>query len=368
MLKNPLIFSTILLINTTSCLAVEGLHINGMVEKKITLPNQQTKIIQLMRISLSPAVSTTLSNHAMFILQNSNHRFAPQSSDLPSAKFIGMNGEPVLDQGNWGTCATFATTGAVNAIYPLADNARISQLCNLEVGRTLKNGSDGGWNGSTGETVLKQINQYGYIDLAYQTQKGCGGLKKYPLKGKKKGKAMTIANFTAHSQMHFTEKDWTPIVAEQSDSKPLTPAQADNAINNIKTAINSGYRVIFGTLIDPNVGDVGTAGKYNGSDQDAWVMIPTIQIDLQKNIEMEGHEMIIDGYDDTACATVSYAHQPKNTEQQCGLFRLRNSWGTDAGYQGDYYMSYDYFKAMMMDAHAIGIDAQDKFIPAKTKA
>lgn len=363
MLQKPLIFSTLLLISTTG-LAAEGLRVNGTVEKTITLSNDQTKTIRMMRIALSPTVSEILSNHAALILQNPNHRLTAQSSDLPSAQYIGMNGEPVLDQGNWGTCATFATTGAINAIYPLSYNARISQLCNLEVGRTLKNGDDGGWDGSTGETVLKQVNQYGYIDLSYQKHKGCGGLKKYPIDGGKNGKAMPIAQFTAHSQMHFTEKDWTPIIPETPDFKPLTPTQADIAITNIKTAINLGYRVIFGTLIDPNVGDVGTAGTYDGADQDAWVMIPQIQRDLKKNIEMEGHEMIIDGYDDTACADVKYKHQAKGTEKQCGLFHLRNSWGFDAGDDGDYYMSYAYFKLMVMDAHALGEDVRDQFVPA----
>lgn len=107
---------------------------------------------------------------------------------------------------------------------------------------------------------------------------------------------------------------------------------------------------LFGTLLDENIDDVGSAGTYNNVAEDAWVMTKKIKRDLKKNDNIGGHELIIDGYDDAACATYREDHE---TKQQCGLLRIRNSWGTDAGDQGDYYMSYAYFKVMVDEAHEI---------------
>lgn len=45
-----------------------------------------------------------------------------------------------------------------------------------------------------------------------------------------------------------------------------------------------------------------------------------------------GHEIVIIGYDD---------------KQE--LFKIRNSWGTKIGENGNYYMSYRFFNAMVWD-------------------
>lgn len=68
--------------------------------------------------------------------------------------------------------------------------------------------------------------------------------------------------------------------------------------------------------------------------------------------------MVIDGYDDNACAT--YQTKDGTQKQQCGLLRLRNSLGSQAGDAGDYYMTYDYFKAMIIEAFVIGKNVRRK--------
>ncbi len=343
-----------------------GLRVDGPVPTQITLANHQQKTIRLMHITLSPTTSQKLAANVSHILKHPTQFGLLRSGDLPAAKYLGMNDFPVLDQGQWGTCATFSTTAAIDAMFPLVDESQVSQLCNLELGVTLNNageGTDGGWQGSFGYIVLGQINQYGYINKQYQHTTGCGGLKNYPTDGYDNGSAMTIADFSANSNMNFTANDWTPIVAFNGNFSPMDPATADKALTNVKNALNQGYRVVFGSLIDPNVGQVGAAGTYNSIDNVAWVMTPQMQQDITSNQNMEGHEIIIDGYDDNACAT--YNDTSGTSQKQCGLLRIRNSWGPSAGDQGDFYMSYDHFKGMVIEAYAIGDDVKDKFKPVQ---
>ena len=68
---------------------------------------------------------------------------------------------------------------------------------------------------------------------------------------------------------------------------------------------------------------------------------------MQSQIDIAGHEMIITGYDDRAVAIDDHGRAHK------GLLTLRNSWGALAGDKGDFYMSYDYFKAFVMEVQRI---------------
>lgn len=336
----------------------QGLHVDGSVPHKIILNNNQTKIIRLMNISLSPMVAKKLSARASDIIQNPYRGDLMNADDMPSAIRVGMNGESVLDQGQWGTCATFSSSGAINAMLSLSGDSEASQLCNLAVGKTLQNGTNGGWNGSFGYLVLGQISQYGFVNKQYQHAHGCGGLKKYPADSDNSGSAMPLAKFTANAAIAFTANDWTPILSYDGTFAPVDSATAAKALNDVKKALNKGNRVVFGSLIDGSVGEVGATGSYNGISNDTWVMTSGIQQDFQNDNPMEGHEIIIDGYDDNACAT--YTDNSKSVKQ-CGLLRVRNSWGASAGDQGDYYMSYDHFKGMVIEAYAIGHDVKNKF-------
>lgn len=350
--------------STYQSLLEHGLRVDGPISKQITLSNHQKKTIRLMNITLSPIASQKLAANISYILKHPTQHGLLRSSDMPAVQYLGMNGFPVLDQGQWGTCATFSTTAAIDAMFPLSGESQVSQLCNLELGVTLNSldGADGGWQGSFGYLVLGQISQYGYINKQYQHENGCGGLKNYPVASYDNGSAMTVADFSAHSNMNFTSSDWAPIVAFNGKFAPMDPKMADRALVNVKNALNQGYRVVFGSLIDPNVGQVGAAGTYNGIDSVAWVMTSQMQQDIASDQNMEGHEIIIDGYDDNACAT--YLEGTTETKQ-CGLLRIRNSWGPSAGDQGDYYMTYDHFKGMAIEAYAIGDDVKDKFKPVQ---
>lgn len=267
---------------------------------------------------------------------------------LPPKVDLGMNQVPVLDQGPWGTCATFATTAAIDAFYPLKKDARISELCNLALGESLDPSArnEGGWNGSSGRRVLGQISQYGYLPVSYQTSKGCGGLKVYPVNSTEShGTTLSVAEFKRQSIKTFTEQHWQPLPVfdEQDDFAALTA---------VKNNIAAGYRVIIGVVVDPNADRLGVIGRYHGVTA-TFVLSPQIISDILADKDLAGHEMVITGYDDNACAEYQDVASAK-TRRECGLLTLRNSWGSLAGDAGNYYMSYYYFMSLVLESHVIG--------------
>ena len=122
----------------------------------------------------------------------------------------------------------------------------------------------------------------------------------------------------------------------------------DNTLNQVKKALNNGHRVNFGVLLPRE--DLGVAGAvgWHHYFKDSWVISWDIKRYVtRKKLISAGHEMIITGYDDDAIAMDNYGIR------HYGLLTLRNSWGSGAGDFGDFYMSYDYFKAFAIEAHEI---------------
>lgn len=74
---------------------------------------------------------------------------------------------------------------------------------------------------------------------------------------------------------------------------------------------------------------------------------------LNKIDILGGHEMVIYGYDDNACYTYKDNLLDKKFQRNCGLLLLRNSWGSDAGDHGNYYMSYNYFINSVLELYAV---------------
>jgi C1A family cysteine protease len=78
------------------------------------------KDVYLIDIKLSPAERAALFNFNPKV----THGYKSSRVDLPSSVNLGMNNVPVLDQGRHGTCATFATTAAVDAALGQGDYVR----------------------------------------------------------------------------------------------------------------------------------------------------------------------------------------------------------------------------------------------------
>jgi hypothetical protein len=318
------------------------INTNSNINKQAVV---QHKIIYVLKIKLSPKAKVALKGRADEMQasgQGSPYRIL--ATTVPAIN-LGMNNTPVLDQGQHGSCVTFAVTGAINAV--IGKGNYVSQLCSLSLGSYLvkiRKIPYSGWNGSYGDLVLNQLYTYGAVPISRQIAAPyrCGGLKLYPLASSKIGTPMTIAQYTALS-----------IPVSSYLNPPADPWYNDNAttlLNNVKSQLRAGRRVTFGVLLDDTVGDAGAVGVYNKKKRgyDSWILTPGIVTKAKKGIIDAGHEMIIIGYNDNA--VVSNANAKLNKK---GILILRNSWGPYAGDGGNYYMSYEYFKLLTMEAQAI---------------
>ncbi len=255
-----------------------------------------------------------------------------------------MDNVPVLDQGAFGTCATFATTAALDAAYHHGDY--ISQLCNLELGQYLHHyhpSYPSGWDGASAESILWQAKTYGVVNIAYQKQAGCGGLKAYPKSGSMGG-PMSTMSFVQHSQKIMTALSYKSLM--NINDAFSARVNTTTLLGAVKLALLKGHRVVVGILIDDFVSDAGIQASYQ-APSDSWVLTPAIIKDVKSKVLDGGHALIITGYNENAVITDIFKVPHK------GVLTLRNSWGAAAGNQGTYYMSYDYFKAMVMEAKEI---------------
>jgi aminopeptidase C len=121
----------------------------------------------------------------------------------------------------------------------------------------------------------------------------------------------------------------------------------NSTLQQTKSALDAGDRLTFGVLLfSTNKGTVGAVGKHNATN-DSWVLSDDIIEDIKNQGDFGGHEMIITGYDDTAVAIDNAG------KTHTGLLTLRNSWGPNIADQGNFYMSYDYFKALIIELQRI---------------
>lgn len=309
----------------------------------------QPKKILFQKVVLSADAQAYLANHISDPDSSSVLLAAPAGG--VSSQQIAMNSVPVLDQGQHGSCATFATTAALDAVIGKKDY--ISQLCNLELGSYLESQDanyPSGWEGSTNEIILTQVKENGIIKKADQTSVGCrfdNKPEQYNLTDQSAtGLPVTKALFTAHSEMVMSNISYVSLF--NPDDAFSNKVNMTNVLNNkIKPAINKGHRIVFGTLIDEKIGGNGLGGSYKALN-DTWALTATIQRHARnKNNIHAGHAMIITGYDDNAVMTDT------DGKKHTGILTLRNSWGAQYGDQGNYYMTYDYFKKLVTEAEEI---------------
>ena len=284
--------------------------------------------------TLNKRAKTTVASKPRMLEQNQPH-------DLKTSVQLGMNAVPVLDQGMHGTCATFAITAALDAALNQGDY--ISQLCHLQLGETISENSyrPSGWDGSTIAYIFNQIDTFGIVDTATQKAVGCGGLNNYHDAPSTPLATMTVSEYHALS---------SPLPDEISATQLLTTEQIfkdfinpEDTLKAVKNALRHHDRLAFGTLLlGLNEGQVGATGKHHEIN-DTWLLTPEVLVSLLTHNNYGGHAMVITGFDDLATATDVHGqvHQ--------GLLTLRNSWGSHAGDQGDFYMTYDYFKLLTLE-------------------
>jgi hypothetical protein len=298
--------------------------------------------VYLIDIKLSPAERAALFNFNPKV----THGYKSSRVDLPSSVNLGMNNVPVLDQGRHGTCATFATTAAVDAALGQGDY--VSQLCQLELGAYLESNTymPSGWSGSLGPWVLEQMLRYGVISKDNQKIKSCADVREYPANETSEGNLMSADDYKVLSE--DVQSKLYPIYLmsayQRFDAHFSNSDQAEKALAQAKEALADGNRLTFGVfVIVSDYCSAGACARYHAAE-DTWALTNEIETPPYATA---GHEMVIIGYDDQAIAV------DREGKKHQGLLFLRNSWGVEAGDHGNYYMTYDYFKKFVMELQVI---------------
>jgi len=325
----------------TSSLFAADLELNGRVNQAVPQQNSSSSTkVQLLNIKLSPHAHEVLMARAKNTLAQQQENQLPTTSDNVSVQ-LGMNSVPVLDQGAHGSCVTFAITAALDAAIGRGDY--ISQVCSLQLGNYLSQFGYrlSGWEGSWGDWVYAQFNTFGIVNKTQQNKQGCGGVKKYP-HYTTPTTAMSIEEYRSISEPLQSTVAWSVLLDRSQAFAHET--DADELLVKTKNALNNGHRVTFSVLL-PQVA-WGTAGAmgWHHFFNDTWVFTKSMQKDINDLESLAGHELIVTGYDDQAVAMDWRGIRHK------GLLTLRNSWGPSVGDWGDFYMSYDYYKTLTVEA------------------
>lgn len=310
----------------------------------------KTEEISLLKIQLSNLAKQNLNrrvNNAQAVNQTLS---LAVTSKYPASKSVDMDNFDVLNQGVHGSCVTFANTAAINAA--LNKNDYVSQLCSLQLGNHLEQHgyNASGWDGTWGRAVLSQIDAFGVVSKAQEAAHGCGGLTAYPVRDERPTTSMSVEDYHQISENISSSVLWSPVLDVY---KALSErVDTNKTLDEVKASLLAGDRLTFGVLLaDFDLGFVGAVGKNKASDNsvsyDSWVLTPEIARDVYLRPNFGGHEMIITGYDDDAVATDEQGNEHR------GLLTLRNSWGNSVGNKGNFYMSYDYFKLLVIEVQRI---------------
>ena len=351
-----------LLCISTSVYAQPDIELNGTTQYSLNITpklsdrtflsraNVPQHYIRLLNVKLSENAWKKIETNTT-VSSSTTQSVSPQYQTLPRKVQLGMNNVPVLDQGPYGTCVTFAITAAIDAASNHGDY--ISQLCQLELGQYLENTTNGsmvsGWDGSMGQMVLSQMDSFGFVTKQLEKTVGCAGLTKYPTNGTVPQNELSLSDYQRLSRS-MTEEGamnvgWSSILDMYQAF--IDDTDRDELLNKVKDSLNMGDRLTFGVLLfSPEFGVVGAIGQHVVPN-DTWVLSPSINGKIDRHDLNGGHEMIIIGYDDDAVATDA------NGNQYTGLLTLRNSWGKYAGDAGNFYMSYDYFKRLAVEVFRI---------------
>jgi hypothetical protein len=227
---------------------------------------------------------------------------------------LGMGNVPVLDQGQYGTCATFSSTASIDALLQKGDF--ISQQCSLELDLGL---GQNFWNGASYPSqIINPLKDYGVISKL-----------KCPDRY-----ALLSVSLNTDESAEILDAAASAIV-KKIQLLYVSPANLDE----LKKAIDAKHRVLIGFTLDSNSAeavrgfDIKIAGKkYTGG---LWACKQSRSENhcVESNA---GHEVLVLGYDDA---------------QQ--LLKIRNSWNTEVGFKGEYFMTYKFFETMAIDSTEI---------------
>jgi hypothetical protein len=323
-----------------SVFAENDIQIDGNIQVATEVKNHP--YLQLMKLKISDHGQRALYHRLKQTRRNDKKMLQFSQNLIPSQHELGMNNVPVLDQGYHSSCATFAVTAAIDATINKGDY--ISQLCLLSLSEHLSKHAQfySAWHGAQIKDIFSLISIFGVVNKSQEAQYGCAGFKTYPLLPTAETPEISIDDF---HQLSESIDD----LSQYAISNFVNPTELeDNSssiqqiLMNTKEAIYHGNRLVIGLIMIADE-HVGAYGKHH-LNNDTWVLSQSVQDKFNsENTEIGGHAMVITGYDDNA-EVIDDAGKIHH-----GVFTLRNSWGSKAGDQGNYYVSYDYFEALVID-------------------
>lgn len=232
------------------------------------------------------------------------------SSNLPTSFSLRNKDSPIEDQGNFGSCTSFAAAGALQFYDKQAgDSTNLSETYIYFWNRYIDNGGDPTKpydaqyaptedSGSTIRSTQKAIQKMGSC-----TEVSCP----YPpsdINAKPSDSAITEAK--GYSVINYSK------IAEDSSK-----------IANMKKAIYSGLPIMFGRNVPNEIFNVGIDG------------IEPLATDYAG-----GHAQMATGFDDEK--VIPGASKP-------GAFEIRNSWNSTWADKGYEWVSYEAFKSQQTD-------------------
>jgi hypothetical protein len=302
------------------------------------------KRVSLLKLSLTAETKKKLAQRIIGLVRQPEINIT--SGYYPRRIQLGMNAVPVLDQGEHGTCMTFASTAALDAALGKGDY--VSQLCQLDLSQYLHQNAfvNHGWDGGWGQELFTQMTMFGIVPKAVQTAGGCLGRVEYPLSGEEVRDELSVFDYHQISEpIQDYGISFDPLILKEQINSNLV--DRNRILSRIKSILHQGERVTCSVILMGQLRqDDNPTGSHRVSN-DTWVLLPQMADELNDEEESTGHAFVITGYDDDAIAIDGTGQFHR------GLLTLRNSWGDRVGDQGDFYMSYSYFKAAVLEAHHI---------------
>lgn len=262
---------------------------------------------------------------------NTSYHYKIQASlyNMPKLFELKLDNLPILDQGNNNACTFFATITAVNATArPVND---LSPMCLVQLDKYLYLNP----NSIRADNALALIKQYGIVPLNTQKEMGCAGIYHFDPK-QEISVPISPEEYQSKSE-NFYKKRVTWRYLFDDFSRIINP---NGRLPRIKEALVAGRYVVLEYMVLPNIGLFGATGTHHAQN-DTWITndsVDQLMLDQILTFLISGHAIVVIGYDDDATAIDS------DGKTHRGLLKLRNSWGSEIGDHGDFYMTYDYMR------------------------
>lgn len=255
---------------------------------------------------------------ATSIMPGTIEEYRPTSrtlSAVPASYDLSANCAPIRDQGNWGSCAAFATgDGALNY--------------------SLKVAYGSGWN--LADNKFKVSPAWIYVKSGPDQGLNCtqGRILPYLLESLKQVSTRTAIGSATELNAPYNTSTCTPSWPQAAtddasvlkiDSYQSVDCSTDAGINTMKSILAEQLKpLVFGTEVDNNFMNYSTLKATNP----VWNFTGS---------SLGGHAMLVVGYDDSKSA-----------------FKVRNSWSTGWGFSGYCWIGYTTFKNKVKLANGFG--------------